>query len=262
MTGAVLVRLGEAWLLCAGIQLLLWVIQERTRNAGIVDIGWAGSFTAIAGLFGMTAASERASFLPIGIVVVVWSTRLATYLVTRGAATGREEGRYAALRSKWGRSASKKFLIFFQAQGALAAVLSSAFVIPFILEPWDSGGVRATGLALAVVGVVGETLADLQLAQWKREPVNRGRVCDTGLWNYSRHPNYFFEWTVWVGFAIYSLAFHGGWIALAGQALIFGTIWKVTGIPATEAQAVRSKGEAYRQYQATTSAFIPLPKRR
>ena len=87
-------------------------------------------------------------------------------------------------------------------------------------------------------------------------------MCDAGLWNYSRHPNYFFEWCVWLGFAMYGLAYHGGWIALGGQALIFATLWKVTGIPATEAQAVRSKGEAYRQYQASTSVFVPWPKRR
>jgi steroid 5-alpha reductase family enzyme len=87
-------------------------------------------------------------------------------------------------------------------------------------------------------------------------------VCEVGLWQYSRHPNYFFDWCVWVGFALYGLAFPGGWIALGAQALVLAMIWKVTGIPATEAQALRSKGEPYRQYQQTTSAFVPLPRRR
>jgi steroid 5-alpha reductase family enzyme len=262
VTSDILIRIAGAWLVCGVIQFALWLVQERTRNAGIVDVGWAGSFTAVAGLYGLTASASRASYLQLGIVVVLWSTRLACYLVARGAAAGPEEGRYVALRQRWGLHASQRFFVFFQAQGLLAAILSSAFVIPFVSEPWDGGVLRALGVAIVVVGVAGEAIADAQLARWKREPSNRGRVCDVGLWNYSRHPNYFFEWIVWVGFAVYCLAYHGGWIALGGQALIFATLWKVTGIPATEAQAVRSKGEAYRQYQATTSAFVPWPKRR
>jgi steroid 5-alpha reductase family enzyme len=89
-------------------------------------------------------------------------------------------------------------------------------------------------------------------------------VCNTGLWAASRHPNYFFEWCVWLGYAAYGLAFadSSGWIALGGQVLILASILKVTGIPATEAQALRSKGDQYRRYQQTTSAFHPLPRRR
>jgi steroid 5-alpha reductase family enzyme len=259
MIGAVLVRLGEAWLLCAAIQLALWLLQQRTRNAGIVDVGWAGSFTAVVALFAFTASSSRTAFLPIGLVVVLWSTRLASYLVSRGAATGSEEGRYVTLRHRWGLRASKRFLVFFQAQAALAAVLSSAFVVPFVTEATDGGALRVIGLLISITGVAGETLADAQLARWKREPANRGRVCEAGLWGYSRHPNYFFEWCVWIGYAVYGLAYHGGWIAVIPQAIILATIFGVTGIPPTERQAIQSKGEAYRQYQRRVSKFVPMP---
>lgn len=262
MIGAVLVRLGEAWLVCATIQLALWAVQEKTRNASIVDVGWAASFTAVACLFGLTATVPRSGFLPVGIVVVLWSTRLACYLVVRGAATGPEEGRYVTLRQRWALHASKRFLAFFQAQAALVAVLASAFVVPFVTEPWDNGAVRGLGIVVALSGVAGEALADAQLLRWKREPANRGRVCEVGLWSYSRHPNYFFEWTVWLGFAIYGIAFSGGWIALLPQAIILATIFGVTGIPPTERQAIQSKGEAYRQYQRRVSKFFPLPPRR
>ena len=261
MIGQVAIKFLEAWALCALVQLALWFVQQRTHNAGIVDVGWAACFTPIVGLFGVLTAMPRAGYIPIGLVVVAWSTRLASYLVTRGAATGPEESRYQHLRQRWGPHASRRFLIFFQVQALLAAVLSTAFVVPFVALPWDNGAIRVLGVLIALTGVIGETIADAQLARWKRDPVHRGRVCDAGLWNYSRHPNYFFEWLTWVGFAAYSLAFHGGWIALGGQALIFATIWKVTGIPATEAAAVRSKGEAYRHYQATTSAFVPWVKK-
>lgn len=262
MIGAVFARLGEAWLVCAAIQLALWAIQQRTRNAGIVDVGWAASFTAVAGLFGLTASVPSGGFLPIGLVVVIWSTRLACYLVLRGAATGPEEGRYVTLRQRWALHAPKRFLAFFQAQAALVAVLASAFVVPFVAEPWDNGAVRVLGILVSLAGVGGEALADAQLLRWKREPANRGRVCEVGLWSYSRHPNYFFEWTVWLGFAIYGLAFTGGWIALAGQAIILASIFGVTGIPPTEAQAIQSKGEAYRRYQQRVSKFFPLPPKR
>ena len=263
MLVAIIARLGAAWLLCAAIQLVLWRIAERTRNAGIVDVGWAASFTAVAGLYGLTTTASRAAYLPIGIVVVAWSTRLATYLVQRGAATGKEEGRYVELRQRWGLAASRRFFAFFQAQGALTALLSSAFIVPFVVEPWDGGGLRAFGAIIALTGVIGESIADAQLLRFKRDPAQRGRVCDLGLWGYSRHPNYFFEWCVWIGFAVYSLAFGApGLIALAGQAIILGSIFGVTGIPPTEAQSLRSKGEAYRQYQYRVSKFIPLPPKR
>jgi steroid 5-alpha reductase family enzyme len=263
MIGDVVMRIGEAWLLCAAIQLGLWLVAERTRNAGIVDVGWAASFTAVVGLFALTADVPRAGYLPIGLVVVAWSTRLACYLIYRGAATGAEEGRYVELRQRWALHASKKFLVFFQAQGALSALLATAFVVPFVATPWDgSAPLRVIGFWLGVIGVAGEAVADAQLARWKQDPANRGRVCERGLWGYSRHPNYFFEWCVWIGFAIYSLAFPSGWIALGGQAIILASIFGVTGIPPTEAQAIRSKGEAYRDYQARVSRFVPMPPKR
>jgi steroid 5-alpha reductase family enzyme len=263
MIGALAFKLLEAWLLCAGVQLVLWLVAERTKNAGIVDIGWAACFTPIVAVFALTADAPRGSFVPIGLVVVAWSTRLAGYLVIRGAATGAEEGRYHDLRARWGLAASRKFFGFFQAQAALSAFLSTAFVVPFVATPWSGGGataLRVIGALVAMTGVVGEAVADAQLARWKREPANRGRVCDIGLWGWSRHPNYFFEWCVWIGYAIYGIAFAPwGLLALLGQAVIFGSIWGVTGIPPTEAQSLRSKGAKYRAYQQRVSKFVPLP---
>lgn len=263
MISAVAIRVLEAWLVCAVLQAILWRIAERTKNAGIVDVGWAQSFTVVVLLFMVQATSPKSGWLPIAMLVIAWSTRLTCYLVSRGAATGSEEGRYADLRRRWARHASQKFFVFFQIQGALTAILSTAFVIPFVAAPSNGAALRIIGALVCAIGVAGETTADLQLARFKRDPHHVGRVCDVGLWGYSRHPNYFFEWCFWLGLAIYGLAFAPwGLIALLGQALIFATIWKVTGIPATEAQALRSKGEQYRRYQESTSAFVPLPRRR
>jgi steroid 5-alpha reductase family enzyme len=115
------------------------------------------------------------------------------------------------------------------------------------------------GVALRAVGLVGESIADRQLAAFRRDPANKGQVCDVGLWRYSRHPNYFFEWTIWVGYAAFALASPLGALALASPALMLHFLINVTGVRATEAQALRSKGEKYRRYQERTSMFVPLP---
>jgi steroid 5-alpha reductase family enzyme len=256
-------RVAEAWALAAALQLALWLVQQRTRNAGIVDVGWAASFALVAGLFACRSTAPIEAWGPLAAIVCAWSLRLTTYLVSRGAARAPEEGRYAELRRKWEPRASRNLFVFFQAQAALTGILSTAFVVPFVATPGEHGWLRWLGAAIALAGLAGETLADAQLARWRRDPANRGRVCDAGLWAYSRHPNYFFEWCVWIGYAVYGLAFWPwGLIALAGQAIIVASIFGVTGIPPTEAQAIRSKGDAYRAYQRRVSRFVPLrPKR-
>jgi len=256
-------RVAEAWALAAALQLALWLVQQRTRNAGIVDVGWAASFALVAGLFAWRATAPAAAWAPIAAIVAVWSARLSAYLVARGAVRAPEEGRYADLRRRWGRRASRNLFVFFQAQAALTGLLSTAFVVPFLAAPTGPTWPRALGAAVALTGIAGETLADAQLARWKRDPAHRGRVCDAGLWAWSRHPNYFFEWCVWIGHAIYGLAFlPWGLIALAPQAILLASILWVTGIQPTEMQAIRSKGDAYRAYQRRVSAFVPRPPKR
>jgi steroid 5-alpha reductase family enzyme len=264
VTGAILGRLAEAWAIAAAIQLTLWLVQQRTRNAGIVDVGWAGSFLPVVAWLAIRAEAPASAWGPIALVVALWSARLTAYLVARGAAHSPEEGRYVELRARWGARAGARFFVFFQAQAALVAVLSSAFVVPFLAAPDpDWAWLCTAGAAIAAVGIAGEATADAQLARWKRDPRHRGAVCAVGLWGYSRHPNYFFEWCVWIGYAVYGFAFAPwGLIALAGQAIIVASIFGVTGIPPTEAQAIRSKGDAYRDYQRRVSRFVPWPPKR
>ena len=261
MIGELAIRVAEAWAVAAALQMALWLVAERTINAGIVDVGWAASFALVVGLFAIRATTPATAWAPLAIVVVAWSMRLAGYLVSRGAASPPEEGRYNHLRASWEPHASRRFFVFFQAQAAMTGVLSTAMVVPFVVEPWDGGWLRAIGATIAAIGVIGEATADAQLQRFKA--TNPGKLCDVGLWAYSRHPNYFFEWCVWLGYAVYGVAFAPwGLIALFGQALIFGSIWGVTGIPPTENQAIRSKGDAYREYQKRVSVFVPLPPKR
>jgi steroid 5-alpha reductase family enzyme len=245
------------WAITAIAMVALWFLQRRTRNAAVVDAGWSYSFAIAAIVFAFGGTAPRAQTLPLTLMVLMWSIRLGTYLLkTRVLGEVEEEGRYVTLRRRWAPNVDRAFFLFFQAQAALAALLTIAFVLPYV-DP--APGIRALRwLAVFVfsIGLTGEAMADAQLHQFKRDPTNRGRVCDVGLWRLSRHPNYFFEWLIWVSFFLYSLNV-GGWIAIVAPAIILYTLFRVTGIPATEAQARRSRGEAYRRYQATTSSFVP-----
>jgi steroid 5-alpha reductase family enzyme len=107
------------------------------------------------------------------------------------------------------------------------------------------------------VAWIGESAADFQLMYFKSKPANHGVICQVGLWKYSRHPNYFFESLIWIAFALFAMGSPYGYVALIAPMLILYFLFRVTGIPATEAQALRSKGESYRRYQQTTSAFVP-----
>ena len=119
-----------------------------------------------------------------------------------------------------------------------------------------------TGLALWATALAGEVLADRQLARFRGAPGNRGKTCRAGLWRYSRHPNYFFEWLIWCAYSLMTLPAPYGWIGLANPLLMLFLILKVTGIPANEARALQTRGEDYRRYQRSTSAFVPwFPKK-
>ena len=121
----------------------------------------------------------------------------------------------------------------------------------------NPGSSSDAAVALWAVAIVGEAAADRQLDRFKRDPANRGRLCDVGLWRYSRHPNYFFEFVIWISYALYAAGSPFGWSGIVSPALILYFLFRVTGIPLTEAQALRSRGEAYRRYQETTSVFVP-----
>jgi steroid 5-alpha reductase family enzyme len=248
---------------CAGMALV-WLIARRIRNNGIVDIAWAASFTLLVAVYAWLghAGPTSAKAWLLGPMVVAWSLRLTVYLYRRVMGHHPvEDTRYQDLRQAWANNLDLRFFVFFQAQ-ALAAV---AFSLPHAIvlanaEP-GLGLLEWMGAALWLTGFAGESIADRQLARFKQDPANRGRVCEVGLWRYSRHPNYFFEWLVWCGFALFALGSPGGWVGMASPAMMLFTLLRVTGIPATEAAAVARRGEAYRAYQRRVSAFVPWFRR-
>ncbi|MDZ7747605.1 MAG: DUF1295 domain-containing protein [Halofilum sp. (in: g-proteobacteria)] len=251
--------LGLGWLAMAVIMAALWAVQWRTRNAGIVDVCWALGVGILGVAFAALAAGDPARRALIGACAGLWGLRLGGYLLARVRAEA-EDGRYQALRRRWGARTQPCMFAFFQVQ-ALWAVL---FAIPMLVaagNPAPAGWADALGVAIWLVAVGGEVTADRQLARFRRDPANRGGVCSVGLWRYSRHPNYFFEWLHWWAYVAFGLAGPYGWITLMGPLLMLVFLLKVTGVPPTEARALESRGEAYRAYQRTTNRFFPGPPR-
>jgi steroid 5-alpha reductase family enzyme len=246
-----------------GLMFVLWVISLVTRNAGIVDAGWAFGLVLLAGVAmvhaPLSANTGRSDALIA--MVTLWGVRLALHIVLRMEA-GPEDARYVQLRREWKTWIPLKFLAFFEFQAVLDLILSLGFFAVALDPSANFSPLCYVGMAIWLIAFLGETVADVQLSRFKRFTANKGKVCRVGLWKYSRHPNYFFEWLVWVAWAVYALPSPGGFVGLIGPALMLYFLFRVTGIPATEEQALRSRGDAYREYQETTNAFVPwLPKK-
>jgi steroid 5-alpha reductase family enzyme len=246
----------------ASVTLLfaLWLVHLRLRNAAVVDVGW----TIAIGLQALAAAGlgpgDPMRRVLVGAVGGLWSARLALHLARRVAAEP-EDPRYAELRARWGGNLRLKFLAFFLFQGVLAVALAAPFFVAAADPAPRIHPLFWSGVALALVSVVGEGLADAQLRRFKSDPSNRGMVCRVGLWGWSRHPNYFFDWLIWCAFVLLALPSPHGWTTVGSPMLMLYFLLRVTGIPATEAHALRSRGAAYARYQREVSAFVPLPPR-
>lgn len=247
--------------LACGLQLGLWALQLRTGDATAVDAGWAVSLALLAVLYAILGPGGLEHRVLIAVTAGVASLRVAW--VVLGRIGDGEDGRYRELRLRWRQRDREQlsFFVFYQAQ----AVVAWALAVPFVLISFNrSDGLDPlewAGAALWLGAAVGEAVADRQLARHRADPARRGTTLRSGLWRYSRHPNYFFQWLLWVAYAVMALAAPWGWIGLLSPLLILYLILFVTGIPPTEQQALASRGEDYRRYQRETSAFVPwFPK--
>ena len=248
--------------LCVGFAVV-FLVCRRLDNFGFVDVAWSYAFAGLVGFEAFASDGWLPRRVVLAVLVGAWSVRLGTHLLRRVAAHHPEEdARYVRLRHDWAANFTPKMFGFFQLQALSIAVLGAGFLVTTRNTAPRFHPLELAAVALWLVAIAGEALADAQLAAFKRDPARRGQICDQGLWRYSRHPNYFFEWLVWVSFAGFALPSPFGWIGLVGPAAILYLLLRVTGIPLAEAQSLRSKGEAYRRYQETTSVFVPLPPRK
>ncbi len=258
----VAVQLLAGLAIVSAMMAILWLVQRRTGNAGIVDAAWAAEI----GILGIFYAATSDGYLPrrvlAAVLIGVWSARLALYILLDRVLGRPEDGRYRTLREEWGTTAGRRLFFFFQTQ-ALAAWFFALPVIVVADHPvdhwtaWD-----LAGLLIWCISVGNTILADRQLVRFKRRPESRGKTCREGWWRYSRHPNYFFEWLHWWSYVALAAGSSYWWVTLLAPAAMLHFLLNVTGIPPTEAQALASRGEDYRQYQRTTSVFIPwFPKK-
>lgn len=253
--------LGIALAIVTIVMLLLWLIQRRTNDAGIVDVGWSALLGVLAIWYAVALDGPTPRRFIVAGLAAVWSFRLAGYLLIDRVMSGEEDGRYQALRRNWANNLQVFFFWFFQAQGVLDWLLALVFLVAIINPEPAMQWTDYAGIAIWLVSVLGESVADRQLRVFRRRPENKGKVCRRGLWRYSRHPNYFFEWLHWWSYVLLAIGSPYAWFTLLAPALMLFLILKVTGIPPTEARAIESRGDAYREYQRTTSALIPwFPK--
>jgi steroid 5-alpha reductase family enzyme len=254
---------------------LTWLAAWKIDNWSIVDVVWSYGFAILIALpFAVGAAASGWASLPdrwtddpllwLAAAMVLWSLRLGTHLGIRVLGhLDQEDGRYLKMREVHGKRMAWKMAVFYFQQAIALVVL----MLPFYAASTDAEGQRAgvvhvAGLILFLAGLAFEATGDAQLARFKRDSANRGKVCDVGLWSWTRHPNYFGEFLIWMGFAL--LSFTPNLLGIPGL-ICAGTllylVTKVTGIPLTEQQLVKSKGAAYEAYQARVPAFWPRPPR-
>jgi steroid 5-alpha reductase family enzyme len=236
-----------------------WELQRRTRNAGYVDVVWAALMGGAAIYYSAAGAGTSGPRLLVAMLGGIWGFRLSLHLLARVLHES-EDGRYRFLREHWGGS-QLKFFGFFMLQALMTAVFSLPFLVA-ASNPIPSLGLCAyAAVALWLFSLGGESLADAQLARFRNSACNRGKTCRAGLWRYSRHPNYFFEWLHWFSYVLLSIGSPWWWLSLAGPLLMGASLMWVSGIPFTEAQSLRSRGDDYRRYQRETSVFFPwFPK--
>lgn len=241
---------------------LLWIVQVVRKDAGVVDIGWTAGVGAMAVYVAIAGEGWLLRRVLIGLMGGIWSIRLVLYILKDRILCEKEDSRYQRLRTHWGKYAHPWFFVFFTSQSLLVVL----FALPFLpgankLDPALSlFDIMAVALWLLAMG--GEWRADLQLARFRNNPANAGKVCRDGLWNYSRHPNYFFEWLHWFSYILLAVGAGGFGLTLIGPAAMYLFLMKLTGIPHVERESLAKRGEDYRKYQETTPILIPWPKNR
>jgi steroid 5-alpha reductase family enzyme len=250
------------------VMMAAWVVQQRTGKASWVDAVWsfglggAGVVYALMPAPGIAWPGPRQ--LAVATLVLIWSLRLGGHLVQR-ARQGREDSRYVRFKQEWGASFERRMFWFLQIQAAASLTLAlSILAAARRPAPFDIGDWLA--VAIFAMAILGEAVADAQLQGSRRDEANRNAICERGLWRWSRHPNYFFEWVGWLAYPLFAIDWHGtylwGWAALSGPVLMYILLVHVSGIPPLEEEMLRSRGDAYRAYQARTRAFFPVPQAR
>jgi steroid 5-alpha reductase family enzyme len=239
---------------------VMFILAILVKDNSIADVAWGLGFIIVA----LSLLVLGGSFFPRQVLVtgmiVVWGLRLAIRIFRRNWGKG-EDTRYRKWREEWGRLfLLRSYLQVFILQGAILLVNIMPVLIIHTTSDATIGFLDVIGLLVWICGFLFESVGDWQLDRFVRDPKNRGKIMDTGLWRYSRHPNYFGEVTMWWGIFIIALSVPWGWIGVVGPMIITSMILFVSGVPMTERLMEKTPGFA--EYRKKTSVFIPwFPKR-
>lgn len=241
---------------CIGFSVatVAYLVARKVGLMAIVDTIWTAGLGLSALIYHAVAGLETVRSWVVLLVILLWSFRLSFHLFKDRVFAGREDPRYKTLSEHWGAQAPVNFYYLFLVQIVFIAI----FLLPVTgaMSYPEPGWVWTDSLALliALVALAGETIADRQLAAFRSDPDNRGGVCKEGLWRYSRHPNYFFEFLHWFAYVSFAAASPIVWL---GPLAMYVFLRFLTGVPFAERSSLKSRGDAYREYQATTNAFFP-----
>jgi len=243
------------------VYMAVWFfISILKKRNDIADIAWGLGFVLLAWVSFAISGNTDARGVLVGVLVSIWGARLAWHIYSRNRGKP-EDYRYAAWRKEWGSTVYiQSFLQIYLLQGVLLYLV----VMPVLFINDSRGGslglLDLAGCAMWIMGFLFESIGDAQLAQFIKDPANKGKLIQSGLWQYTRHPNYFGEVTQWWGIWLIALSVLGGWMSIIGPLTITFLILKVSGIPMLE-KKMAEKPE-FAEYSKRTSIFIPLPPRR
>lgn len=241
-----------------------WLVQQRTGNSGWVDVTWTfgtGGVGVLAALVPLSGSFPARQILVAGLVTL-WALRLGLNIAVRSHGVG-DDPRYRHMAEAWGEDAPRQMFRLLQKQAIVSVPLALAIMLAGHNPQPHLGLQDLLGAMILVIAIAGEARADHQLRKFKAVSASRTAVCDIGLWRWSRHPNYFFEWLGWCAYPLIAIDLSGanpfGWLALIAPACMYWLLVHVSGIPPLEAHMLRSRGEAFRAYQQRTRAFFPIP---
>ena len=244
---------------CIGIFVATaaYLIARKVKLMAMVDTVWTAGLGISALVYHTVAGLESIRSWAVLLVIFLWSFRLSFHLLRDRVFTGHEDPRYKALAEHWGAQSARKFYFLFLAQIIFIALflfpVSIAMQNPQPFWAWTD----TLAVLIGISAMLGEWIADRQLATFRANPKNKGGVCKDRLWRYSRHPNYFFEWLYWFAYLAFAMGSSSVGFALVGPIAMFIFLRFLTGVPYAEMSSLKSRGEAYRQYQSSTNAFFP-----
>jgi len=260
MTALYLEALVAMALSLSALMAVAWIVQQRTGNSGWVDTIWTfsvGLVGAGGALWPLAGTASNTRQWLVAALVAIWSLRLGAHIAVRTAGIT-DDPRYAAFAEQWGADSPRKMFVFLQNQGfGSIPLVSSVFVAAHFPDP----ALRLQdylGVLILLAGIAGEALADAQLKSFREDAANKGRVCDVGLWRWSRHPNYFGDFTLWWGFFLLAIAAGGPWWLVLSPIAMSALLIHYSGAGLME-DTIASRRPGYAEYVRRTSLFVPLP---